>query len=118
MRIALALYEGKRAPEQAAPPTPMSLAVAPRTDDGRKRFRTSKYEKVFQRYEESGAALSIDEMMIIASEMGLPMDRANMRSQIYAQKQLGRAHPEGENYRWGKPQAEAASPVEGDAASS
>lgn len=117
LRFALALYEG-RTPDQAAPHNAMPLAVAPRTDDGRKRPRRSKYEAVFQRYEESGVALSIDEMMTIASEMGHPMDRANMRSQIFAQKQIGRAHPDGENYRWGKPQAEAAPPTEGDAASS
>jgi hypothetical protein len=65
------------------------------------RARTSKYEPLFLEFEKTGRTLTTDDMLEIANRMNIPIDRSNMRSQVFAQKQAGRAHPDGDGYRWG-----------------
>jgi hypothetical protein len=63
--------------------------------------RTSKYEAVFQAFENTKRPLSYIEMTDIAQSMGFEIDRANLRSIVHFQKGLGRAHEQGDLYLWG-----------------
>jgi hypothetical protein len=72
--------------------------------------RQSKYEPVFQQYEKTGGALTIQDMIDIAAAMGVEIGRDNMRSIVWTQKEAGRAHPSGEGYVWGVKPAETATP--------
>ena len=65
-----------------------------------RRARGSKYESLFAAFETAARPLSIDDMIGIADTMGINMTRANMRSQVFAQKVAGRAIPEGDKYFW------------------
>ena len=98
------------------PPEPSERAVTFRSQLAesleRTRIRRSKYEEVFLAYELAGRALSIDEMIVMAALYGVTFDRANMRSQIFAQKKAGRAHALGDRYVWGRLKTEPAPPVE------
>lgn len=80
------------------------------------RQRTSKYEAAFVAFEEANRVLSINDMIEIAKACGFEMDRSNMRSQVFAQKKAGRAHPQGDGYLWGLSKIETAPSNKEDAA--
>lgn len=81
-----------------------------------RRVRGSKYEPLFQLFEEQDRPLSLAEMEQIARDVGQPINRHLLRSTIFIQKKAGRAIAEGDRYRWVKADAEAASAAEEDAA--
>lgn len=117
LQCALDLYAGAE-PRGAPASAPKFMPERQRAFDV-PRQRTSKYESMFQAFEASGRALSLDEMLAIAGTLGFTLDRANMRSMAFAQKQLGRVRRDGDGYRWGTQTAletDTAPPVEGDAA--
>jgi hypothetical protein len=113
LEAALTLYL-RLTPDGQASSSPLSKSMPSKSILGRR--RPSKYENLFEAFEDTGRVLSMDEMMTIAERLGLHLDRANLRSQVFAQKSAGRAHPEGSGYRWVNPEKLTAPPAQEDAA--
>lgn len=67
---------------------------------GLRKVRTSKYEALFRIYAEQERPLSHDDMLQIAANHGYFIDRNNMRSIVYTQKQHGRTTENENGYIW------------------
>jgi hypothetical protein len=80
----------------------------PTAQKGRRGPRVSKYEPMFQAFEKEARPLSLDDMYEIAMRLNVQIDRNNLRSQVFAQRHLGRARSEGQGYLWGLSKQEAA----------
>jgi hypothetical protein len=86
------------------------------TNDG-SRSKISKYEPMFKAFEAAGRVLTLDDMLNIAQQAGFSLNRANLRSQVFVQKTLGRARVEGNGYVWQLSKIETALPEEKSAVS-
>lgn len=109
---ALSLYESE---VDSASSPPVSRVFAS-SFTRRVSYRGSKYERLFVAFEEAGKPLSLDEMQQIAVEKGFPIDRNNLRSLVFTQKNIGRAQPVGDGYVWSLQNMKAASAEKEDAA--
>lgn len=97
MRAALEEYLGGR---RSAPAITDRATVAERPPLPAKRKRTSKYEPVFAAFAKAGRPLGLDEMIETAKSVGMDIERDNLRSLVWTNKNAGRAIEQNGRYLW------------------